>query len=181
MNARTTLLACALAVPTAFAGTAFAGSNKVAQQDAQWLKNIHQTSLAAIKAGKAAKKNGNSPLVNKVAEKIIADDQVLDKKVKMLAKDEGVDLPNSPSTKQQSELQTVKSKNGTEFDKLWTKTMLKAELKAGNQAQAEVAKGKSHKVKKLAKTALPAINLEQNMLQHALAKIKSTTKASVSK
>ncbi|HET7307436.1 MAG TPA: DUF4142 domain-containing protein [Gammaproteobacteria bacterium] len=181
MNTRATVLACALAMPTALAGTAFAGSNKVAQQDAYWLKNIHQTSLAAIKAGKTAQRNGNSPLVDKVARKIIDDDQVLDKKVKMLAKDEGVNLPNSPSTKQQSELQTVKSKHGTEFDKLWTRTMLKAELKAGNQAQAEVAKGKSQKVKKLAKTALPAINLEQNMLQHAIAKLKSTTKTSISK
>lgn len=181
MNARATRLACMLVVPTAFAGTAFAGGNKVARQDAQWLRNIHQTSLAAIKASKAATKEGSSPLVDKIAAKIIADDQVLDKKVKMLAKDEGVELPGSPSARQQSELQTVKSKHGTQFDKLWTRTMLKAELKAGNQAQAEVAKGKSHKVKELATKALPAINLEQNMLQHALAKLKETTKTSVSK
>lgn len=169
MAPRATFLALSLALPAAFA-SAYAAD--VAQQDAQWLKNAHQVSLAAIKAGKAAKQQGESAVVDKVANKIIADDQVLDKKIKMLAKDMNVSLPNSPSAKMKSELQTVKSKSGTRFDKLWTKTMLKTELMAGNKTQAEVANGQSHKVKKLAKAALPAMNLETNMLQHAMAKLK---------
>lgn len=171
MKAQTILLTFVMALAMA-ASTAYAADNQVARQDAQWLKNTHQVNLAAIKAAKAAKKQGNSALVDKIARKIMADDQALDKKVATLAEDLGVDLPDSPSTKMKSTLETVKLTSATTFDKLWTKTMLKAEIKAANTTQKEVAKGKSHKVKKLAEAALPALNLQTNMLQHAMTKLK---------
>ncbi|HET6654987.1 MAG TPA: DUF4142 domain-containing protein [Gammaproteobacteria bacterium] len=168
MKIRLLLLAFTLAVPVP--ATVYAAD--VPQQDKQWVKTTYQVTLAAIKAGKAAKSKGESAIVDKVAEKIMADDKHLKTKLETLAHDMNISLPKSTSPKLESSLQMVKSKSGAKFDKLWTKTMLKTEIMAGNKTQKEVAEGKSHKVKKLAMKTLPTINLEANMLQHAMAKLK---------
>ncbi|HET7369737.1 MAG TPA: DUF4142 domain-containing protein [Gammaproteobacteria bacterium] len=169
MKIRLMLLAFALALP-AVPATVYAAD--VPQQDKQWVKNTYQVTIAAIKAGKAAQSQGESAIVDKVAKKIMADDQHLQDKLKTLADEMGISLPDSTSAKLESALQMVKSKSGAKFDKLWTKTMLKTEIMAGNKTQKEVARGQSHKVKQLAVKTLPTINLEANMLQHALAKLK---------
>jgi hypothetical protein len=88
---------------------------------------------------------------------------------------------NKPTAHQQAMLSTIKSKNGTELDKAYSRMMLQTELKAGNKTEKKIAHGNSQEVKQLAKDILPAIAIEQNMFQHAVSQLKAAKQAKVSK
>ncbi|HET7307437.1 MAG TPA: DUF4142 domain-containing protein [Gammaproteobacteria bacterium] len=162
------MLALALAAVSA---TAYAGK-KPPPQDKRWLQSAHQLGLGAIDAGKIAGRRSKLPAVDKAARKIVEDDQALDEKLKTLAKDMGVRLADTPSAQMQSQLRYVSSKSGGEFDKVWARMMIEVKLKAANKTQQEIANGKSEKIKRIARKALPTINLQINMLQYARSKFR---------
>lgn len=169
MKARLVLLTLAVSAAATFA-SAYAA--KAPPQDRRWLQSAHQLSLAAINAGKVAGRKSKTPVVDKVAKKIVEDDEALDKQLKTLAKDLGVRLADKPSAQMQSQLEFVDSKSGGKFDQVWTRTMLDTKLKAANKTQQEIAKGEFEKIKRVAKKALPTLNLQISMLQHAMAKVR---------
>ncbi|HET7570670.1 MAG TPA: DUF4142 domain-containing protein [Gammaproteobacteria bacterium] len=170
MKVRPIALMLVLALAAAFA-TAYA-ADKPPPQDKRWLQNAHQLGLGAIDAGKIAGRRSKLPALDKAAKKIVEDDQALNDELKTLAKDMGVRLADKPSAQMQSQLQYVDSKSGGEFDKAWTRMMIETELKAANKTQQEIAKGESEKIKRIAKKALPVINLQINMLQYAKSKFR---------
>jgi putative membrane protein len=169
MKAQGIVLALVLAVPAA-AGYAAAG--KVSHQDKLWLTGAHQVNLAEIKAGKTASGKGNSAIVRKTGRMLVSDHKMLDSALKRAARELGVSLPHSPSKAQQQLLQKIGSKSGAQFDKMWTKKMVAAHLRAINKTEFEINHSQSEKVKKLAKKALPALQVHLNMLKHAQNKLK---------
>ncbi|HET8551616.1 MAG TPA: DUF4142 domain-containing protein [Gammaproteobacteria bacterium] len=179
MKMRFILLPLTLTLLATFA-TVYAG-DKPPPQDKRWLQSAHQLGLGAIDAGKIAGRRSKLPAVDKAAKKIVEDDQALDDELKTLAKDMGVRLADTPSAQMQSQLQYVSSKSGGKFDKAWTRMMLETELKAANKTQQEIAKGESEKIKRIAKKALPAINLQIDMLQYAKSKFRKPTSTPLGK
>ncbi|HET7369951.1 MAG TPA: DUF4142 domain-containing protein [Gammaproteobacteria bacterium] len=169
MQVKNILLAVALAVPAA---TGFAASNTLSHQDKEWLKAAHQANLTEIKAGQAAQQQATTQVVRQAGQMLVSDHKQLDSALTRAAHDLDVSLPNSPSPTQQHLLQKVKSKSGDKFDKLWTRTMASAHLKAINKTQTEISQGSSSKVKKLAKKALPVLQTHLNMVQHAQNRVK---------
>lgn len=167
MKAKWILLALTLAIPAAYAAP-----STVSHQDKLWMKNAHQANLTEIKAGKAAEKQGHAAIVRKAGRMLVTDHKMLDSTLKRAAQELGVSLPDSPSDMQQHVLHKVKSKSGDEFDKVWTRSMAMAHLKAINKTEFEINHASSEQVKKLAKKALPVLQTHLNMIQHAQNKVK---------
>ncbi|HET7369738.1 MAG TPA: DUF4142 domain-containing protein [Gammaproteobacteria bacterium] len=167
MKAKGIALALVLAVPAA--GQA---ADKLSHQDKLWLTGTHQVNLTEIKAGKTAAEKGNTAIVRKTGRMLVSDHKMLDSALKRVANELSVSLPHSPSSAQQHLLHKVGSKSGAKFDKMWTKKMTVAHLRAINKTEFEINHAASEKVKKLAKKALPALQVHLNMLQHAQNKLK---------
>lgn len=170
MKATTMMIAGLLAAPLAF-GSAWAAAPP--QQDAKWVQGIHQGCQFVIQASQYEVKNGSSPLAQKYAQKLIAQDEYVDSKAKALAQAQHVSLPNGLTPKQQQELSEIKATSGTGLDKLYSNTLLESEIQFGNQALQEITHGEAQPVKSFATFLLPAINLEANMFQHAVSQMNA--------
>ncbi|MFC0866307.1 DUF4142 domain-containing protein [Sphaerimonospora cavernae] len=141
---------------TAAAGFAAAPPN-VNEQDRGFLTALHEGNLAEIQAGKAAKRQASHEEVREVGKMLVYDHKKLDKEVTQVAGDLGVDLPSSPSAKQQAELEQITAKSGTEFDRAWLEAEVaehRADLAAGAK---QLSEGSSEEVKQLARDAEPVV------------------------
>ena len=170
MKATTIMIAGILSAPLAI-GTALAAN--LSQQDTKWLQGVHQGSQFVVQISEYEEKNGSSPLARKYAQKMAVHDTYVDTRAKDLAKTERVSLPKELTQKQQQELSEIKATSGTGLDNLYSNTMLKLEINAGNNTLQEITHGQSQATRSFATFLLPEINLEANMFQHAVSQMKT--------
>lgn len=170
MKATTMMIAGILAAPLAIANAMAAGAP---QQDTKWLQGVHQGSQFVIQISEYEEKNGSSPLAMKYAQKMVAQDTYVDTRANDLAKTQHVSLPNDLTQKQQQELSEIKATSGVQLDKSYSTTLLESEIQFGNRTLMEITHGQVQQTKDFAIFLLPAINLEANMFQHAVSRLKT--------
>lgn len=139
----------------------------LSRQDTAWLVQAHQTNLAEIKAGTLAVQRAHAHSLRQAAQTLVADHRMLDSKLKSLAGQLSVDLPASPSVKQQSILKLVESQQDMAFDTEWAHQEIDGHIAAIQKTKREIHIGKSHQVRQLAKRALPVLEKHLHLLRLA--------------
>jgi putative membrane protein len=153
-------------------------SSKVSHQDKMWMKKAHQVNLAEIKEGKMAEHKAKSPKVKKIGRTFVSDHSKLDMKLVSAANKLNVNLPPSPSMKQQSQAQKLQKKSGAQFDHAFIQDNIKGHKKAIHMTKREKSQGQSKKVKKLAKKTLPVLKKHLHMVKKASKTMSSKSKSS---
>ncbi|HET8700243.1 MAG TPA: DUF4142 domain-containing protein, partial [Nitrococcus sp.] len=115
MQVKQALLAIALSIVCAGAYAAPA-NQQLSQQDKMWLEKAHQTNLAEIELGKMAESKGHSSAVREAGLTLRSDHEKLDSKLKQVAEELKVSLPDSPSMEEQSTAKMLSEKSGMQFD-----------------------------------------------------------------
>jgi predicted outer membrane protein len=136
-------------------------------QDASWLIATHQTNLSEIQSGHLAAQSGHSEAVRNAGRMLASDHQSLDAKLKPVAGQLGVKLPDQPNLEQRDEMQHFKSLSGMDFDRNWAKTEADGHVKSIEATEREIQHGSSPQVKQLAQSALPVLKKHLRTLKAA--------------
>ena len=144
---------------------------QASSQDQKWLQQAHQTNLAEVAAGRLAEQSGHAESVRMVGHTLATDHAALDAKLKSIAKDLGVKLPDAPNAQQKADMQVFHQKHGMDFDQAWAHMEADGHIQAIELTTFEANKGTAPRVKQLAVQALPVLKKHYQLLTHAAAEI----------
>ncbi|UNO44376.1 DUF4142 domain-containing protein [Streptomyces sp. MST-110588] len=135
-------------------------------QDATFVKAVHQGNLAEIAAGQDARHNATTSCVKTVGKALVRDHGKLDADLKALAHKLGIALPASPTEEQKQELAAAQSKaNTSAYDAAWLKTQDAAHTKTLALIDDELKAGKNTEVQAAARAARPVVSAHLDMVR----------------
>lgn len=140
-------------------------------QDQKWLKQAHQTNLAEIAAGKLAEQSGHAESVRMVGHTLATDHAQMDAKLKPIARQLHVKLPDEPNAQQKAVMEQLKQQHGMKFDQTWAHDEADGHIQAIELTTFEANRGSAPQVKQLAVQALPALKKHYGLLTHAQSEI----------
>lgn len=147
---------------------------QVSSQDRSWLIATHQTNLAEIKSGTLAERSGHAEAVRNAGRMLAADHRSLDAKLKPVARQLGVKLPDRPDAKQRDEVKHFKSLSGMKFDTTWAHDEADGHVEAIEATKREIDNGSLVQVKQLAKAALPVLKKHLSTLRQVSTEISGS-------
>lgn len=100
------------------------GPMTVSEGDRAFMSAVAEGGMTEIQASQAAENQAASPRVKSFAMMMVQDHSHWGDQLGRIAKGRNVMLPTSPSVKQQQALNTLKQKQGADFDKAYMKMMV---------------------------------------------------------
>ncbi|GAA3786508.1 DUF4142 domain-containing protein [Streptomyces phyllanthi] len=94
--------------------------------DRDLIERVRLAGLWELPAAEMAMKKSNSAAVKEAADHLIVGHEDLDKRVRTVATQMGITLPNQPNAQQQGWLQQMQAAQGDEFDKTWANLLRSA-------------------------------------------------------
>lgn len=160
----------AASTQTESSGTSGASSSQtksgaqVSKADQQMMREMAQTNLAEIEAGKLAKEKSQDKQVQEFAEKMIDDHTQAQEQLQELAQQKGVTLPTQPDKKQQAAMKKMESMSGDRFDKQYlSQGGLRDHREAQNMLSRVEKRAQDDDLKELARSMQPTINEHYDM------------------
>ena len=127
-----------------------------AADDAMFLQEAIQGSMAEVQIGDLAQKNGESDDVRAFGATLVKDHSESLEEATELAQDVGATVPDQPKPEAQKEFEELKSLTGAEFDKAFAEHMVMNHEKE-IQKYVEQAQSGEGEVAEFAKTTLPTL------------------------
>lgn len=130
----------------------------LSKSDQNLMREIAQTNLAEIEAGKMAKEMSKDDKVQEYAQKMIDDHTAAQEKLQQLAEQKGVTLPTEPDRKHQTAMKKMQLMEGEKFDKRYMSQGGISDHRDAHKLLSRVQKNaKDNELKELAGTMLPTI------------------------
>jgi len=157
------ILAClVVAAGTATVAAAQNGAD-AGMGDKHFVSEALKGGQAEVAMGQLAEQNGKSSDVKSFGRRMVEDHTKMGEQMKMVASEEGLSTPSSPS--HDAEINKLKSLSGDDFDKEYIKMMLKDHESDLNEFKKEAQDGKSPKVKEAASQGAPIISEHLTMIR----------------
>jgi putative membrane protein len=125
--------------------------------DSKFVKDAAEGGMAEVELGKLAAQKGSSPDVKQFGQKMVDDHTKANDQLKQIASSENINIPDSLSSKQQSELNKLSKLSGPKFDKAYIKGEVKDHKKDISEFQDEAQGGSKAAVKQFASQTLPTL------------------------
>jgi putative membrane protein len=125
--------------------------------DATFMHKLAQANAAEIQAGNVAASRGSTAEVREFGAMMVKDHGAASEKLMSLAKAKGVTLPTSPDSAQATELKTLQSQQGAQFDQGYLASQVQAHEDAVQLLKSEIASGTDADTKALAQELLPTV------------------------
>ncbi len=129
--------------------------------DKKFAKEAAIGGMTEVELGKLAVQKASSDAIKQFGQKMIDDHTKANDQLKQIAGKEGIDLPQSLDSKQQSHVDKLAKLSGPAFDKAYMKDMVKDHEKDVNEFKNEAQNGSDPNIKQFASTTLPT--LEQHL------------------
>lgn len=113
--------------------------------------------LAEVELSKLAAEKATDPDVKAFAQQMVDDHGKANEQLKGIAEKENLTLPESLDAKHQATYDSLKSKTGADFDKMYVEAMVKDHQQAVKAFQRESNNGKDEQLKGFASETLPTI------------------------
>jgi putative membrane protein len=161
----TVCAAAALACLPAVVSAQDASTPKV-DQGAKMMMRSHDTmfAMAAARGGvaevelsKLAAEKASDPDIKAFAQQMVGDHGKANEQLKGIAEKQNLTLPASMDAKHQAAYDTLKTKTGADFDKMYVEAMVKDHEQAVKAFQRESNTGKDDQLKGFASETLPVI------------------------
>lgn len=133
--------------------TSFAASNP----DESFFKDAAQAGMAEVAAGRTAQEKGSSQAVKDFGAMMVKDHTAANAKLKKVAANKGVNLPDSPSIMQKAMNKKTDLHSGDSFDKDYIQGQIKAHKDTIELLQKEIESGKDPDGKAFATETLPKV------------------------
>jgi putative membrane protein len=145
------------ALMVAAAGIAAAADTGLTPADRAFLNKAAQGGLMEVAAGKLASQRALDPAVKTFGERMVSDHTAANDTLKSLASSKQMPLPDAVSAEEHEALGKLEGLNGTEFDKAYSKMMVKDHVTDISDFEKEVKKGDDADVKAFAQQTLPTL------------------------
>jgi putative membrane protein len=153
----------ALALSALLSAPAFA--QKMDNNDAAAMKQMAQSNLNEIAAGKIAASKAQSPQVKSFGQKMVDDHTQMLQDLRTLAKAKDVVLPESASAKDMAQGKLLERKSGAEFDREFMEHMVKDHETALKESEALSSKAKDAEFRSAVQKAHGKIKEHYDMAQ----------------
>jgi putative membrane protein len=150
-------VAVASSFMVAACGLAMAADTGLSPTDRAFVAKAAQGGLMEVAAGKLAAQRGLDPAVKEFGRKMVTDHTAANDKLKSLAESKQMVLPDSVSPDENAALGKLESLNGTDFDKAYSKMMVKDHIDDISEFEKQVKKGQDADVKSFAENTLPTL------------------------
>jgi putative membrane protein len=131
----------------------------------QRICDIAQDSMAEVKVGQLAEKNGSTTEVKDFGKRMVADHTKANDELKIAAKQDGVTLPADVNAKQKSTYDELSKLTGKAFDDKYMAEMVKGHDKAVAAIGAESETGSGH-LKEWASKTIGTIKEHDKLAKH---------------
>jgi putative membrane protein len=131
-------------------------TSEAASQDSFWTE-VAQGNMTEVAAGNLAATHSQNDQVKQFAQQMVTDQTAAGTELQTLASSKNVTLPAAVSTKQQSELDKLGSKNGADFDRDFMKMMVKDHDKMAKLLDRESKQNTDADIKAFAAKTLPVV------------------------
>jgi putative membrane protein len=143
--------------PTAPSAAAQPVAGVVSHRGKELLKDASQGNLTEIAMGNIAESKSANTQVKDLARMIVTDHQQNQSQVQALAQTYGVTLDTAPDWMNKREIDRLQKANDAEFDKEFTKCMLKDHVKAIKRFEKAATEIQEQDLKQYAMNTLPAL------------------------
>jgi putative membrane protein len=139
--------------------------SKVAEHNAQLMVDLVSGQYYEIRLSRYAVQKSTNPEVKNIAEMMITDHTNLLDKLKSLAAEKSISLPNEDSTDVNKKIDDLKDKKPMDFDKAWTDAMIDKHKGTVDKIQNAVDdKDTDADIKALLNNTLPTVRMHLDHL-----------------
>jgi putative membrane protein len=139
------------------AGSVTAADAGLTQGDRDFINKAAQGNLMEVAAGKLAEQRALDPTVKQFGKQLVSDHGAANDTLKTLADSKQMNMPDTVSPEGHETLGKLEGLNGTEFDKAFSKMMVKDHTTDISEFEKEVKKAKDPDVKAYAEQTLPTL------------------------
>ncbi|MFL5754554.1 MAG: DUF4142 domain-containing protein [Bacteroidia bacterium] len=147
-------------------------SGPATKRDTKFVKCAAQGGMMEVKLGKLAQLNGSSTEVKELGKKMEEDHTKANDELTGMAVRKNIPFPGTISEKQQRKLNKLSLLSGKEFDKKYTKCMVKDHKKDLCLFKKERRKGKDSEIQSWAATKVPTLESHLQMSKDACTAVK---------
>jgi putative membrane protein len=147
-------------------------STAVSEKDQEFAMFAAQSGMLEVKLGNLAQQKGVSSSVKTLGTHMVTDHTKANEELKGLASKKGITLPTSLDAKHQEKYDKLAMKSGAEFDKAYTKCMVKDHKKVVAKFDAEADKGDDSEMKAWAAKTKPTLEHHLHMSKEACETLK---------
>jgi putative membrane protein len=140
-------------------------SGEASQADKMFVSRALQSDMVEVQLGQLTLQKSKNEQVKQFAQKMIDDHSQLGDKVKVFAKQIGVEIPNQVSKKDKETMAKFQELSGAAYDQTYIKEMIKNHKKYVSQLQMEVATGQDEAVKDAASQISQVIAQHLQMIE----------------
>lgn len=136
------------------------------QSSARFIQKAAEINLTEVELGKLGAQKSQNSQVQQYSKDLEKDHQSANQKLQSIAQEQGVQFPQSVSSKQQREIDKLKKLSGTQFDQEFSKVALKGHAKALQFYQREAQQAQDPAIKQYAQSMVPALEHHLNMAKN---------------
>ena len=143
-----------------------ASTSAMSSRDQKFIMDTAMGGLMEVELGRWAAQKGTSPEVKQFGRRMVDDHSRANTELTQLASTKGVTLPTQLDEKHQNNVSKITRLNGADFDRAFSKMMLKDHEKAVSDFEKQSTNGEDAELKAFAAKTLPTL---QEHLQMARA------------
>lgn len=134
-----------------------AGMGNMSQQDHKFLMDAAMSGLKEVELGRMGTQKGASDAVKQFGQRMVDDHSKANTELASLASSKGMTLPTAVDEKHRSDMTKLSGLSGAEFDRAFSKMMLKDHEKAVDLFEKQSTKGADADLKSFATNTLPTL------------------------
>jgi len=159
---------------TATLASSLAFAAATAKKDSDFAMKAAQGGAAEVELGKLAQNQASDPKVKEFAQRMVADHSKAGDELKSAAS--GMDLPQDPPKKAKAEAERLAKLQGADFDKEYSRYMLKDHEEDVAMFKKEASSGQDANLKGFAQKTLPTLEQHLQMARDLPANAKGGSK-----
>ncbi len=159
----------------AIAGNVFLmnAQNAVSDKDKKFAVCASEGNMIEVKLGELAQANASSAKVKELGNHMINDHAKANDELRSLAATKGIVLPATMNKKGQKMYDKLSKKQGLEFDKAYTKCMVKDHKSDIKKFKKEEKNGSDPELKAWASKTIPTLEQHEQMSEEACRSVKN--------
>ena len=154
--------------------TLLTAQTAVSKKDVKFAKCAAKDGMLEVKLGQLAQANASNADVKKHAMMMVEDHTKANDELKTVAAKKNIELPAALTSKQQKTYDKLAKLQGKEFDKKYSKCMVKDHKKAVCLFKKESKKGKDSELKSWAAAKLPTLEHHKEMWKETCKTVKKS-------
>lgn len=154
-------------------GASALNAQTFSEKDTKFVKAAADAGLMEVKLGELAQANGTSQEVKNLGSMMVTDHTKANNELKALAAKKNIALPEAMSAKAQKHYEMLAKKQGADFDKAYSKCMVKDHKKVICMFKKEAKKGDDAELKQWASNTVPTLEHHKQMSEETCKAVKN--------